>query len=373
MSHLLVTNDFPPKTGGIQSYLWELWRRLPPGEATVLTTPHPGAAEWDEHRDLTIERSRRRVLLPTPGMIREIDRVAERAGADLVMLDPALPLGAVGPHLARPYGVVIHGAEIVVPGRLPGGRQRLGPRAARRRAGGVRRAVPGSRGGTGSWWGATHRRRPARRRRGSVRAPRRRRPIPGPSPVRPHRRSHGGAGPQPIGAPQGLRRAHPGRGRSCRQPTRAGAGHRRGRARPRSAGAPGPPGRRTGAVPGAGGRRRPAAGLRDGRHLRHAVPEPLAGPGAGGLRHRVPGGGGVRGGPGGRRQWRLGGGRGRRGDRLGACATPGRCPRWRRVLAALVDHPDRRTRMGEAARRRAVAEFTYDHLAGRLADALAGV
>ena len=39
--HLLVTNDFPPKIGGIQSYLWELWRRLPADATTVLTTPHP--------------------------------------------------------------------------------------------------------------------------------------------------------------------------------------------------------------------------------------------------------------------------------------------------------------------------------------------
>ena len=38
MTHLLVTNDFPPKLGGIQSYLWELWRRLPPDDVTVLTT-----------------------------------------------------------------------------------------------------------------------------------------------------------------------------------------------------------------------------------------------------------------------------------------------------------------------------------------------
>ena len=32
VKHLLVTNDFPPKIGGIQSYLWELWRRLPPDQ-----------------------------------------------------------------------------------------------------------------------------------------------------------------------------------------------------------------------------------------------------------------------------------------------------------------------------------------------------
>ena len=42
MPSLLVTNDFPPKLGGIQSYLYELWRRLPPAETTVLTTPLRG-------------------------------------------------------------------------------------------------------------------------------------------------------------------------------------------------------------------------------------------------------------------------------------------------------------------------------------------
>ena len=41
MHHLLVTNDFPPKVGGIQSYLWELWRRLDPQSFTVLTTYLP--------------------------------------------------------------------------------------------------------------------------------------------------------------------------------------------------------------------------------------------------------------------------------------------------------------------------------------------
>ena len=47
MAHLLVTNDFPPKIGGIQSYLWELWRRLPAGDASVFTTPYAGTAEFD--------------------------------------------------------------------------------------------------------------------------------------------------------------------------------------------------------------------------------------------------------------------------------------------------------------------------------------
>ena len=42
----VVTNDFPPKVGGIQSYLWELWRRLPPDDVTVMTTPYAGGTAW---------------------------------------------------------------------------------------------------------------------------------------------------------------------------------------------------------------------------------------------------------------------------------------------------------------------------------------
>ena len=48
--------------------------------------------------------------------------MARRIGADLVVLDPVLPLGLVGPRLGLPYAVVIHGAEVALPGRLPGGR-----------------------------------------------------------------------------------------------------------------------------------------------------------------------------------------------------------------------------------------------------------
>ncbi|MGH9185544.1 MAG: glycosyltransferase, partial [Acidimicrobiales bacterium] len=40
------------------------------------------------------------------------------------------------------------------------------------------------------------------------------------------------------------------------------------------------------------------------------------------------------------------------------------------ALAQLLDDPERRRCMGEAARRRAVEEFSYDVLARRLADAL---
>ena len=125
MKHLLVTNDFPPKIGGIQSLLWEWWRRLPPDSFAVLTSPHPDAAAFDAELPFRIERTREPVLLPHPWMVRRIDRMAADFGADLVVLDPAVPLGIVGPHLALPYDVVLHGAEVTVPGRLPVSKQVL--------------------------------------------------------------------------------------------------------------------------------------------------------------------------------------------------------------------------------------------------------
>jgi phosphatidylinositol alpha-1,6-mannosyltransferase len=129
MTHLLVTNDFPPKVGGIQAYLWELWRRLDPASFVVLTaSSHPDAAAFDAEQaawGIRIERAPQRVLLPTPGLARRIRETADRVGADLVVLDPALPLGMVGPHLGRPYAVLLHGAEVAIPGRLPVSRSLL--------------------------------------------------------------------------------------------------------------------------------------------------------------------------------------------------------------------------------------------------------
>ncbi len=116
---LLVTNDFPPKHGGIQSYLYELWRRFDPDDVLVYTTPHLGAAEFDAAQPFRIDRSAEPILVPHPGLIRRVDELAGRFGAEVVILDPVLPLGRIGPALDVPYAVVVHGAEVTVPGAAP--------------------------------------------------------------------------------------------------------------------------------------------------------------------------------------------------------------------------------------------------------------
>jgi len=121
--HILVTNDFPPKVGGIQSYLWELWRRLPPADVTVLTASHRGSGWWDQRQPFRVVRAPEPVLLPHPLLARRARQLARQVGAKLLVFDPALPLGLLGPSLGLPYAVVLHGAEVTVPGRLPVSRQ----------------------------------------------------------------------------------------------------------------------------------------------------------------------------------------------------------------------------------------------------------
>jgi phosphatidylinositol alpha-1,6-mannosyltransferase len=119
--HVLVTNDFAPKTGGIQVYLHELWSRLEPGRAVVLTaSSHADAETFDATSGVVTERVATSTLyLPTRANLRAIESAIDRHEPDLVLLDPAWPLGLLGPHLSRPYGVILHGAEVAVPGRLP--------------------------------------------------------------------------------------------------------------------------------------------------------------------------------------------------------------------------------------------------------------
>ena len=117
--HLLVTNDFPPKVGGIQSYLWELWRRLPSEDVHVYTTPYENSSAFDAAEAYKIKRSIEPVLLPHPFLPSRIKKLSQNFEAEMVIWDPALPVGLSAIRTGIPYGVILHGAEVTIPGRLP--------------------------------------------------------------------------------------------------------------------------------------------------------------------------------------------------------------------------------------------------------------
>lgn len=117
--HLLVTNDFPPKIGGIQNYLYELWRRLDPDSFVVVTTSHLNADSFDAQQAFEVVRLDQKVLLPSAKLARKIRAIAEECGASFIVWDPALPIGSLASKVGLPYGIVLHGAELTIPARLP--------------------------------------------------------------------------------------------------------------------------------------------------------------------------------------------------------------------------------------------------------------
>lgn len=127
---LLVTNDFPPTLGGIQSYLRDFAATLDPADFVVFasTQDAEAAREYDAQLPYEVVRWPRRVMLPTPATTRAMaDLVADR-GVDTVWFGAAAPLALMSPAArkagARRVIATTHGHEVGW-SMLPGARQLL--------------------------------------------------------------------------------------------------------------------------------------------------------------------------------------------------------------------------------------------------------
>lgn len=126
---LLVTNDFPPRQGGIQNYLRALADRLPAGQLAVYAPAWEGAAEFDAGLGYPVHRHPTSLMLPTPDVARRAAELAREHGATTVWFGASAPLALLGPALRRRAGIerVIastHGHEVGW-SMLPGARQLL--------------------------------------------------------------------------------------------------------------------------------------------------------------------------------------------------------------------------------------------------------
>jgi phosphatidylinositol alpha-1,6-mannosyltransferase len=122
---VIVTNDYPPKPGGIQMYLKNLVDVYPDEVLVVGPSDH----DADPHEP-DVTRGARSYMMPTPATTRTIVEAAESFGPDALLFGAPHPLAVLGNSLRRrlgvPIGVLSHGAEIAVPGAVPGVRQLLG-------------------------------------------------------------------------------------------------------------------------------------------------------------------------------------------------------------------------------------------------------
>jgi phosphatidyl-myo-inositol dimannoside synthase len=125
---LIVTNDFPPRQGGIQSFVHALALRLPPDMLTVYAPKWDGAAEFDARQPFEVVRHPTSLMLPVPSVTRRAVEIAKARGAEAVVFGAAAPLGLITPALRR-AGVqraiaITHGHEAGW-AALPGARNLL--------------------------------------------------------------------------------------------------------------------------------------------------------------------------------------------------------------------------------------------------------
>ena len=98
---LVVTNDFPPRQGGIQTFVAALLARRPPDSLVVLASDAPGSAEHDATLPYPVVRRPTGMLLPTRATARAAVDLARRHGCDSAFFGAAAPLGLLAPALRR--------------------------------------------------------------------------------------------------------------------------------------------------------------------------------------------------------------------------------------------------------------------------------
>ena len=130
-----MTNDFPPRSGGIQSFVHALAKRLPAGTVVVYAPAWAGAAEFDARQDFPVIRHPTSLMLPVPAVARRAKAILAEHGCDTVLFGAAAPLGLLAPVLrragARRIVAITHGHEAGW-AALPGARallRRIGEQA----------------------------------------------------------------------------------------------------------------------------------------------------------------------------------------------------------------------------------------------------
>ena len=96
---LIVTNDFPPRQGGIEAFVQAVADRFPADQVVVHTSAMPGADALDLTLPYPVVRDRRATLLPTARVRREVLETFRTYGCDRVVFGASAPLALLAPAL----------------------------------------------------------------------------------------------------------------------------------------------------------------------------------------------------------------------------------------------------------------------------------
>ncbi|MEJ2859359.1 MULTISPECIES: glycosyltransferase family 4 protein [unclassified Saccharothrix] len=127
---LLVTNDFPPRPGGIQAYLHALATRLPNlvVYAPSWESPSGSHPEFDAEQPFPVVRHPGTLMLPTPDVLKRASEIMRSERCEAVWFGAAAPLALLTPWLrdagAQRVVASTHGHEVGW-SMLPAARQSL--------------------------------------------------------------------------------------------------------------------------------------------------------------------------------------------------------------------------------------------------------
>ena len=117
---LVITNDFGPRTGGIETFVIGLLERIKGQEVIVFTSAQGNTAEYDQkwfkEFGIQVIRDRSKILLPSMRVVKRAKEIVRLHNIEVIVFGAAAPLALMAPAL-RKSGVkriiaLTHGHEV---------------------------------------------------------------------------------------------------------------------------------------------------------------------------------------------------------------------------------------------------------------------
>ena len=117
---LVITNDFGPRTGGIETFVMGLLERIIDHKVVVFTSQQGDTSEYDQQWfkkfGVQVIRDRSKILLPSLRVAKRAKEIAQMHNIEVVVFGAAAPLALMAPKLrkagAKKIIALTHGHEV---------------------------------------------------------------------------------------------------------------------------------------------------------------------------------------------------------------------------------------------------------------------
>jgi len=117
---LVITNDFGPRTGGIETFVMGLLERIVDHKVVVFTSQQGDTSEYDQQWfkkfGVQVIRDRSKILLPSLRVAKRAKEIAQMNNIEVVVFGAAAPLALMAPKLrkagAKKIIALTHGHEV---------------------------------------------------------------------------------------------------------------------------------------------------------------------------------------------------------------------------------------------------------------------